>query len=289
MYSALYSFQTILQYTDCIVTADNIDELLTNIERDDGPLQRPLNKADLFTRILTPEHWSKNANIKINKWVKDINDMVNSALIANHMPELAKIIDTNNKIPLNENVEGQVFVIDNDKNTGVWAGRRRFRAMNYCHRTNTFDGDTTGLDICDESQNWLIMPDMDLNDYLKVGRLTFIPENEAVWLDKDIDRIRRGLLFDTNIIGNTLNIRRQQSSQAYSPVTVMKYDKLTDKHTVLDCTGSTPKLLRLPLNELRAKGRIDPSSYAFFSEVLSRLRVRSTPVPALLRDRCREV
>ena len=267
-------------YTDCIATADKLEGLLTNIERDDGSFHRPHNKADLFTRILTPEHWSKNANIKINKWIKDINDTVNSALIANHMPELAKIINTQDNIPLNENVEGQVFVVNNDKNSGVWAGRRRFRATNYCHRTNTFDGDTTGLDICDESQDWMVMPDMDLNDYLKAGRLTFITEEKTVWLDKDIERIRQGLLFDTNIIGKTLNIRRQQNSQSYTSITVMKYDKRTDRHTVLDCTSSTPKLLRLPLNDMRAKGWIDPSSLAFFSEVLSRLRVRITPSPS---------
>ena len=125
------------------------------------------------------------------------------------------------------------------------------------------------------------MPDMDLNDYLKVGRLTFIPEEEVVWLNKDINRVRQGLLLDNNIIGKTLNIKRQQNDRAYTPVTVMKYDELSDRHTILDCSGITPQLVRLSLNKLRAMGRIDPSSLAFFSEVLSRLRrVRITPSPS---------
>ena len=231
--------------------------------------------------MLTPEHWSKNANIKINKWITDIDTLIKKAHIANHMPKLAELIDINDENPLNENFEGEVFVVDNDSTTGVWAGKRRFRAMNYCHYTNTFDGVTTGLDICEDSQDWMTMPDMDLNDYLKAGRLKYIPPEEVVWLNNNIDRIRQGLLFDSNIIGKTLNIKLQQNSGAYSPVTVVKYDELTDRHTVLDCSGSSAKLLRLSLNEMRARDRIDPSSFAFFSEVLSRLRrVRINPSPS---------
>ncbi len=178
-------------------------------------------------------------------------------------------------------MEGEVFVVDNDSTTGIWAGKRRFRATNYCHYTNTFDGVTTGLDICEDSQNWMTMPDMDLNDYQKAGRLKYIPPEEVVWLDKDIDRVRKGFLFDKNIIGKTMNIQLKNNNGAYTPVTVMKYDEISDKHTVSDCSGSMPRLVRLSLNELRARGRIDPSSYVFFSEVLSRLRlVRINPSPS---------
>ncbi len=272
-------------YTDCRVTENNLDELLTTIERDDGPFQRPANKSELLTKLLNPEHWSKNANIKINKWVTNTNNMIKKAHLTNHMPRLAELININDEFPLNENMEGEVFVVDNDSTTGIWAGKRRFRATNYCHHTNTFDGVTTGLDICEDSQNWMTMPDMDLNDYQKAGRLKYIPPEEVVWLNKDIERVRQGLLFDSNIIGKTLKIQQQPwsfpNSNAYSTVTVVNYDELSDKHTVLDCSGSSAKLLRLSLNEMRARGRIDPLSIAFFSEVLSRLRlVRINPSPS---------
>ena len=78
-----------------------------------------------------------------------------------------------------------------------------------------------------------------------------------------------------------MNIQLKDHNDAYSPVTVMKYDETSDKHTVFDSSGGMTRLVRLSLNELRARGRIDPSSWLFFSEVRSRLRQgRINPSPS---------
>ena len=199
-----------------------------------------------------------------------INNRVRRSIIAQSQPSLAKLINPNDNIPLNDNIVGQVFIIHFKENTGFWKrfkGQRRIRVVDYHHRSNSFTVDTTGLDVCEINQEWYSF-EIDLNQELRIGSLTHIPSDEVVLLPKDIARISKGVYFDANVIGRSFNLTIE-SDDDYDTYEVTGYNQHNDQHTIKSGERGTRNV---SLNDLYKNNKMDPKSCSFFKEALCHIR-----------------
>jgi len=232
------------------------------------------NKPKLLTKLLNPNYWSKESNYAINKWVTKINNKIRKHIIAMSQPSLAELINPNDNIPLNDNIVGQVFVIHFKQNEGFWKrfkGKRRVKVIDYHHRSNSFTVDTTGLDVCEINQEWYSF-EIDLNQELRIGSLTHIPNREVVRLPRDFAKVSRGSYFDSNVIGRNFNLILEGND--YVTYNVTGYDQENGYHSIKSGERGTRQV---SLNELYKDNKIDPSSYSFFKEALCHIRHAAPP------------
>jgi hypothetical protein len=237
------------------------------------------NSSKLLTKLLNPNYWSRESNYAINRWVTKINNKVRKHIIAMSQPSLAELINPKDNIPLNDNVVGQVFVIHFKQNEGFWArfkGKRRVRVIDYHHRSNSFTVDTTRLDVCEINKEWYSL-EIDLNQELRIGSLTHIPRNEVVQLPRDIAKVSKGIYFDSNVIGRSVNLIVEGNSESneYVTFTVSDYNQSTDQHSLSNESGTR----QASLNQLYQKGSIEEGSISFFKEALCHIASNPPKVP----------
>ena len=234
------------------------------------------NKPKLLTKLLNPNYWSKDSNYAINKWITKINNKVRKHIIAMSQPSLAELINPNDSIPLNDNIVGQVFVIHFKQREGFWKkfkGKRRIKVIDYHHRSNSFTVDTTRLDVCELNHEWYSF-EIELNQELRIGSLTHIPKQEVVELPRDIDKVSKGMYFDSNVIGRSLNLMLDGND--YVTYQITSYDQDSDQHVVKSGERGTRQV---SLNKLYYNDKIDPRTISFFEEALCHAK-RTAPPPS---------
>ena len=215
--------------------------------------------------------------MEINRWVQSIHNRVRRNIIAGNQPSLAEFINHKDDTPLNDNVIGEVFVIDfkNTKNEHwkAFQGKRRVKVVDYDRTANSFLMDSIGLDVCENTHDWYSF-EIDLNKELEHNTLTHIPKNEVVQLPP-LGEIAKGIYFNSNVIGRDITI--QTPGIAPYQVKVIDYQSSSDSHVIQLSDGG---IREVSLNELFHSLNIVPDSYSFFKEALCHFPPPPNRVPS---------
>ena len=194
-------------------------------------------------------------------------------MIAASQPSLASLVNPKDHTALNDNVIGEVFVIEfkesKDEHWKGFKGKRRVRVVDFDHSNNSFLVESTGLDICEDTHNWYSF-EIDLNRELELGTLQHIAKEQVVVLPS-LENIGKGKYFDNNIIGKTIMLQGPLGDPYRA--TVLEYDNNNDTHTVQRGDGG---VRTAPLNKLLHNNGIVLSSIAFFAEA----RCHAPPLPS---------
>ena len=95
---------------------------------------------------------------------------------------------------------------------------------------------------------------LNLNDELRKGYLKFVDKDEALKMNKDINKATRRL-FDNNVVGKHIEIKEKRRFSKYK---VLEFNTAEKTHTVSPEAGTggagLPK--RMDLNALAVKGQI---------------------------------